>query len=120
MIEGQKTLYSLTSSNTLSKLFENQNIEDPCKRWFKEFTNILHRSFKKVRINGTKKENDVVLQKLKVKQEIMEKINLFRLRLVEKEVVSEEEYSKYFELIDALENVNMNIAEKTAHKKCMY
>ena len=114
--EGQKTFYNLTSSNTLSKLFDNQNIQDPCKRWYKEFTNILHRSFKKVRINGPKKENVAIVQKMKIKQEIMEKINMFRLRLDEKEVVSEEEYFKYFELIDALENVNMDIAEKTAQK----
>ena len=50
--EAQKIFHNLTSSNILSKLFENPSIEDPCKRWHKEFSNILHRSFKKVRING--------------------------------------------------------------------
>ena len=115
-LEAQKVFTYLTSKNTLSNLFKNPNIKDPCKKWHSEFLNILHRSFKKVKITGSKKENNDILRIMKVKQETMEKIDNFRYKLDEDETVTEEEYRTYFDLLDILEKVNTEIADKTAQK----
>ena len=48
--EAQSVLQEMTSSNTLSRIFENSNVVEPMKKWHKEFQNIRHRSFLKIRI----------------------------------------------------------------------
>ena len=59
--EGQKMFRELTSKDTLTKCFEEKNILKASTKWLKELKNIIQRSFKKVRINNSKKEtNDVV------------------------------------------------------------
>ena len=56
-----------------------------------------------MKITGSKKENNDILRIMKVKQEIMEKIDNFRYKLDEDENVTEEEYRNYFDLLDTLE-----------------
>ena len=47
--EDSKKLYKLyTSNETLINCFKS-NVKNPTKKWFKEFKNILQRSFKKIR-----------------------------------------------------------------------
>ena len=50
-LEGQKRFKELTSKNILSKCFDNEkDIVKASSKWLKELKNILHRSFKKVRV----------------------------------------------------------------------
>ena len=52
--EGIKNFKELTSKNTLVKCFEEKDILKSSKKWLKELKNIIHRSFKKVRIDRGK------------------------------------------------------------------
>ena len=63
--EGQEAFKQMTSGNILTKIFENSNIVDPMKKWHKEFQNILHRSFKKIKIKGVKPQNGEVIKIMK-------------------------------------------------------
>ena len=66
--EGQAKFKELTSSETLSNCFKNLNVKSACKKCQKEFNNILHRSFKKVRVGGNPKQKDEVITAMKMKQ----------------------------------------------------
>ena len=65
MRKVRKGFKLLTSSNKLSKCFETSDVETACKKWQKEFNNILHRAFKKVRVGGTVKKNNEVIDAMK-------------------------------------------------------
>ena len=88
--EGIKVFHELTSSNTLSKCFKNKNVIKESNLWLKELQNIIHRSFKKIRITKPR-QNDDVLNKMKEKACILEKLqNLERcLKFVNKKTSQE-------------------------------
>ena len=74
-VEGQKKFKELTSKNTLSRCFDDErSILKASEQWLKELKNILHRSFKKVRVGNVKKQNDVV-EKMKLKQKLKLKLD---------------------------------------------
>ena len=49
-LEGWKKFSLLTSGSTLLNCLQSYNIEEDGRKWFKIIMNILHRSFKKIRI----------------------------------------------------------------------
>ena len=73
--EGQLTFNELTSSNTLSKCIQDTNVKQSSKKWLKTFNNVLHRSFKKVRITNRKQKNENVHNLMRAKSQIGNKIN---------------------------------------------
>ena len=49
--EGLSKLHDLTShKGPLNRCLENVELQEACKRWYKEFEKLLHQCFKKVRI----------------------------------------------------------------------
>ena len=103
--EGIKTFKTLTSSNSLSNCFTSSNFEAASKKWFKELNNIIHRSFKKVRISGKSNKNKDIHKMLKEKDDILKKHDELR-RDIEECNANEEMYKLFFDHEDKLEEVN--------------
>ena len=57
---GIEKYKELTSSDTLSKCIKGQDILKESNKWLKEFKNILHRCFKKIRITKPRQKSEVV------------------------------------------------------------
>ena len=53
--EGMKKFREMTSKDVLSNCFDEIDVTKAANKWLKELKNILHRSFKKVRV-GNKKQ----------------------------------------------------------------
>ena len=80
----------------------------------KELKNILHRSFRKVRVGQAKQNNDNV-EKMKMKHKL--KSNLDNLEVeVKRGNVSSEDLKKKHELESKIEQVEAELAEATAEK----
>ena len=75
-VEGQKRFKELTSQNILSKCFGEVDIVKDSEKWLKEFKNILHRSFKKVRIGRGKAQINDIVDKMKAKHELLNELEL--------------------------------------------
>ena len=114
--DAQETFKSLTSGNLLSNCFlSSSSTEVAAKKWFKEFNNILHRSFKKVRITGRNDKRSDVNELMMEKNKIVKKLEEFK-KSIEEDVPSAEMYTSLFDEEDNLENVNGRIADLTAQK----
>ena len=72
--EGILRFHDLTSSSTLSNCIQDNNVKTSSKKWIKNFKNILHRSFKKVRIRNKKIHNEEVHNLMRAKTLINIKI----------------------------------------------
>ena len=70
---GIKQFNQLTSSNSLSKCFKSGDKLKESKAWLKEFQNILHRSFKKIRITTPRPNRDIISQ-MREKATLMNKL----------------------------------------------
>ena len=113
--EGKKKFKLLTSSNKLSKCFETSDIVTACKKWQKEFNNILHRAFKKVRVGGKVKKNNEVIDAMKAKQKLIkirEQVN----EEIENGAKNAEILQRKHENEDLIEEADKVIAELTALK----
>ena len=58
--EGMSKFTELTSASTLSDCIQETDVKQSGKKWLKNFNNILHRSFKKIRVTNRKMKNDDV------------------------------------------------------------
>ena len=68
------------------------------KKWHKEFENILQRSFQKIRVKGPKPPNKDVMNNMKEKTKILEKLDELKTRKADDQtVLNESEYNEYFE-----------------------
>ena len=114
--DGQKVFKQMTSGTTLTSIFENSNVADPMKKWHKEVQNIIHRSFKKIKIKGPKPPNKEVMKAMKKKTKIIQKIEEFDAKKSPTQPMCESEYVEYFECIDSLEELNQEIANVSAEK----
>ena len=114
--EGQRKYKEMTSGTALSNIFLNSNVTDPGKKWHKEVQNILHRSFKKIRVKGPKPPDKETMKIMKEKTKIIQKIDDFKGKQADDQAVSKTEYVEYFLLSDSLEAANEAIGNKTAEK----
>ena len=116
--EGQKRFMELTSKNTLTKCFdEEKDILKASSKWLKELNNILHRSFKKVRISNKQSKRSIVIEKIKTKQKVKHELDTLTSGLKSKNV--EANYiniKKKHDLEDKLERVENEIADFNAAK----
>ena len=94
--EGQKTFKTLTSNNTLSNCFSSPDLEVSAKKWFKEFNNVIHRSFKKIRIVGKHGMNKDINKLLKDKNEIVKKYDELK-RTIQESTANKETYLSFFD-----------------------
>ena len=113
--EGQKIFKTLTSNNTLSNCFSSPDLEVSAKKWFKEFNNVIHRSFKKIRIVGKNGMNKDINKLLKEKNEIVKKYDELK-RTIEESTANKETYLSFFDHEDQLVAINEKIAVLTADK----
>ena len=117
-IDGQKRFKDLTSKNILSKCFDEENdVVKASSKWLKELKNILHRSFKKVRVCKRGKTRSVVIEKIKIKQKVVNDIETLKNDL--KSVNNgdkTESIKKIHVLEDKLEMIENEIAEINALK----
>ena len=76
-VENQESFRDiLNSENNLTKCFENSDgVEKQTERWFAAFNNIVHRSFKKIRVSGKSKESESV-SLLRKRTELLQKIKI--------------------------------------------
>ena len=63
--EGLNKFREMTSNDVLTKCFEEKDFNKAADKWLKELKNILHRSFKKVRIGNKKNISDEAVNLLK-------------------------------------------------------
>jgi ribosomal protein L29 len=99
----------LTSASTLSDCIQETDVKQSGKKWLKIFNNILHRSFKKIRVTNRKMKNDDVHLLLRAKSQIV--------RQLESDPSDIEEESKI--LVSLQENVDRlesRIADISAEK----
>ena len=69
-IESQQKFREFMSQNSLAKCFEEKDILKASNRWLKELNNILHRSFKKIRVGKKGSTKNEVVEKIKEKQKL--------------------------------------------------
>ena len=110
--EGKKKFYEMTSNDALTKCFDEEDFTKAAKKWIKELKNILHRSFKKVRL-GTKKQNNedavtVLKEKIKLKNEI---------DAIEKDAKNPENIKKKHALRDKIDEIDQYLANENANKQ---
>ena len=111
-IEGQKKFKELTSNDTLSKCFDGKNdIQKSSAKWLKELKNILHRSFKKVRICRKENPKNLLVEKIKVKQNVEYELNAHKNNLRNKNDINARDIKKKHELEDKLEKIEYEVAE---------
>ena len=79
--DGLLKFNELTSADTLSACFNYGDIKVCGKKWLKAFKNILHRSFKKIRINNKQFKNEEVYSLMKAKTQILDKIHEIMLKI---------------------------------------
>ena len=72
--EGIMKYNQLTSSDTLLSCLRASDVKQCGKKWLKAFRNILHRSFKKVRITNKKLEQEEVHRLMRAKTQVLEKL----------------------------------------------
>ena len=67
--EGIQKFKKLTSGNILSSCFKGGDVVRESNHWLKEFNNVLHRSFKKIRLTSDNRQNEemFVLMRSKAK-----------------------------------------------------
>ena len=85
------------------------------EKWLKEFKNILHRSFKKVRIGRGKAQRNDIVEKIKVKHQLQNDLEKITSDM-KNENVSIEAIMKKHEYEDKIEDLEEAIAEATAEK----
>ena len=64
--EGIIRFKELTSANKLTNCINDSDVKQSSKKWLKNLNNILHRSFKKIRITNRKMKTDDVQIKNKI------------------------------------------------------
>ena len=115
--EGIAKFYELTSSNVLSNCIKDNNVKQSSKKWLKAFNNILHRSFKKIRITGGRKnENEEVNNLMRAKSMITEKISEILKQLEENPVDIEHQSQILVSLQENIDRIEVNIADLCAEK----
>ena len=73
--EGIIRFKELTSANTLTNCINDSDVKQSSKKWLQNLNNILHRSFKKIRITNRKMKTDDVHMLMKAKTQIKNKID---------------------------------------------
>ena len=115
--EGQKRFKELTSENKLSKCFEDEDILKASDKWLKEFKNILHRSFKKVRVGNIKQVKNEMVEKMKDKHRLKNDLKTLEVELKNgSEKVTSENIKKKHNLEDKIELIEIELANATAEK----
>ena len=113
--EGKKRFRELTSQNILTKCFEEEeDIQKASKRWLKELKNIIHRSFKKIRIGDRKKSSEVVNQ-MKAKHKLKNELDDILSELKEGNVSSEKMKKKH-DIEDEIEKLDALLADAFAER----
>jgi hypothetical protein len=72
--EGVIKFNELTSSDTLSSCIDSSDVRRCSKKWLKAFKNILHRSFKKIRVSNKQIKNEAVHNLMNAKNKLLNKI----------------------------------------------
>ena len=109
--EGKKKFYEMTSQDVLTRCFDEEDITKAAKKWLRELKNILHRSFKKVRLGSKKQSNDesvtLLTDKIKLKNDLDD---------IEKDVKNQENVNKKHMLKDKIDDIDQHLANKNAEK----
>ena len=111
-IDGQKRFKEFTSQNVLSKCFEEPDIMKASEKWLKELKNILHRSFKRIRIGNRRKFNDPTVENIKLKHKFKNEL----AELLNNENDDKERIKKKHDLEDKIEHIENEIANATSEK----
>ena len=113
--EGLIRFRELTSSDTLSRCI-GSDVRGSGKRWIKEFNNILHRSFKKIRVNKRGVKNEHVHQLMRAKTLISQKIS----EITENLKLHPESIERNIEILECLQDkvdtLDVEIANISAEK----
>ena len=113
--DGKKRFKELTSQNTLSKCFEENDILKASEKWLKELKNILHRSFKKIRIGNRQNQNVEILKKMKTKHYLKNELDDIKSELKDGNTPTEKMKKKH-ELEDRIEEIELVLADSFAEK----
>ena len=112
---GMKKFKELTSANTHSKCFEQEDIIKASNKWLKELKNIIC-SFKKVRIGKGQQIKDEVVEKMKTKHILKSELENVKENMKNGEHTSENVKKKHL-LEDKIEEVETILAESSAKKQ---
>ena len=110
--EGLNNFRKMTSNDVLTKYFEEKDFNKAADKWLKELKNILHRSFKKVRIGNKKNISDEAVNLLKEKLKLKNEIDT-----IEKDVKNQETIKKKHVLEDKIEVIDERLANRQAEKQ---
>ena len=111
-IDGQKRFKEFTSQNVLSKCFEEPDIMKASEKWLTELKNILHRSFKRIRVGNKRKFNDPTVENIKLKHKFKNEL----AELLNNENDDKERIKKKHDLEDKIEHIENEIANATSEK----
>ena len=109
----------LTSSDTLLSCLRASDVKQCGKKWLKAFRNILHRSFKKVRITNKKLEQEEVHRLMRAKTQVLEKIEEMKTDASDSSgnILNQTEILVSQEAVDSLD---LKISEICSEKKEHY
>ena len=114
--DGLLKFNELTSADTLSACFNCGDIKVGGKKWLKAFKTILHRSFKKIRINNKQMKNEEVYNLMKAKTQILERIQQIKLEIEQKPENIHIQSKILVNFKDAVDNLDKKIADLCAKK----
>ena len=115
--EGLKRFKELTSEDVLSKCFDEKDTVKASTKWLKELKNILHRSFKKVRIGSKKNPKSDSVELLKTKYKLINELETVEGELKDENKKSSESMKKKHNLEDKIDDIDRMLAEKNAEKQ---
>ena len=113
--EGVLKFKELTSSDTLSSCVQG-DIKQSSKKWLKSFNNVLHRSFKKIRIKDKRLKTDKVHEFMKLKTQIISKIEDIMAKIKEHPVDIENQSKLLVSLHEKVDCLDVQIADMSASK----
>ena len=114
--EGKQIFKKLTSENALSKCFEEQDILKASEKWLKELNNILHRSFKKIKVGNKGKKDNLTVEKIKEKHKLKNELESLKVDIENDETVAKESVKKKHNLEDKIESIEGELAQSNAEK----
>ena len=109
--EGIIRFNELTSSDTLSSCMGDSDARQSGKKWLKIFRNILHRSFKKVRITNKQLKKDNIHNLMKSKTQLLEKINDMRTDILNNPGDISNQSQILVSLQEAVDSLDMRISD---------
>ena len=110
--EGMKKFREMTSKDVLSNCFDEKDVTKAANKWLKELKNILHRSFKKVRVGNKKQENNESVDLLKDKLKLQNDLDA-----TENDDKTTDNIKKIHILRDKIEEIDKDLANKNADKQ---